>query len=733
MRSSIGSGRASVIAAFAIPIGCVLAMPGTSHAQTRLPGIVIDTPSPIAAAPPASGAPPITTEIVPAGTTVVIDDSFASVTVVPGPTILSNPGSTITDSLDQRPGIWGSTFAPGASRPIIRGLDTYRVRVQHDGIGTHDVSELSEDHATPIDPNSAEQVEVVRGPATLRYGSQAIGGVVSVKSNRIPMFVPPKGWMGEIKGGLSSVDDGRDGSFSVTAGANGFVVHADGFRRLTENYETPRGTVDNSFVDSHGFGLGLSYVWSKGFLGVSFSRIKSLYGIPGAEEEHHEGEEEHDEEHHTHKPVIDLVQNRVQVKGEWRLKAHGIDAFRMWLGWTDYAHDEVIEEDGERLVGTRFTNKEFEGRFEVQHMPIMTGFGQLRGAAGIHTGRSRKSGVAVDEPIAGLLDPAETVTVAAFVFEELRVSQALRYQAAVRVERTTVDGSGIAFDPVNPEASPDVTKKAGFTPVSGSIGALYELPAGIVLSVTGQYVERAPAAGELFSKGVHEATGTFEIGNSDLDKEKAVTAEIGLRRAKGRFRFDSSVYYARYFGFIYKDLDGRGCGETLASCGTEDDLALVTFQQRDATFYGLEIAASYDVAPIWRGVWGIDGRYDFVRAQFVNGENVPRIPPHRVGAGIYYRDVAWFARLGMIHAFEQDKIGVNEVETPGYTLVSAELSYTTKLEQTRSLSPDPVFTLGIKGTNLTDDVVLNHASFKRREEILLPGASVRVFGSLRWQ
>lgn len=710
---------------------------GTSYAQTRLPGIVIDTPSPIAATPPASpapqttAAPTITPDIVPAGIIVIIDDSFSSVTVVPGQTVLSNPGSTITDSLDRKPGIWGSTFAPGANRPIIRGLDTYRVRVQFDGIGSHDVSELSEDHAVPIDPHSAEQVEVVRGPATLRYGSQAIGGVVSVKSNRIPMFVPPKGWMGEIKGGLSSVDEGRDGSFSVTAGARGFVVHADGFRRLAEDYDTPLGTVDNSFVNSHGFGLGMSYVWSKGFIGISFSRIKSLYGIPGAEEEHEE--EEHEEEHHAHKPVIDLVQNRIQVKGEWRLKAHGIDAFRMWLGWTDYAHDEVIEEDGAKLVGTRFTNKEFEGRFEVQHLPIMMGLGQLRGAAGVHAGRNTKRGFAVDEPVDGLLDPAKTVTVAGFLFEELRVSKALRYQAAVRVERTTVDGTGIAFDPLNPGASPEVTKKAGFTPVSGSIGALYELPAGIVLSLTGQYVERAPAAGELFSKGVHEATGTFEIGNPNLEKEKAATAEIGLRRAKGQFRFDASLFYARYFGFIYKELDGRGCGETLATCGVEDELALVTFQQRDATFYGLELAASYDVAPIWRGVWGIDGRYDFVRAQFATSENVPRIPPHRIGAGIYYRDKALFARFGMLHAFEQDKIGLNEIETPGYTLVSAEISYTTKLGTARSLTPEPVFTIGIKGTNLTDDIVLNHASFKRREEIPLPGASVRVFGSIKWQ
>ena len=716
---------------FLVVLATATACASNALAQTALPGIVIDTPSPVAPSRPAL-PPTISASTVPAGTTVVIDDSFSSVTVIPEQDVLSNPGATITDSLDQKPGIWGTTFAPGANRPIVRGLDTYRVRVQFDGIGTHDVSDLSEDHAVPVEPHSAERIEVVRGPATLRYGSQAIGGVVNIKSNRIPMFVPPKGWLGEAKGGLSSVDNGRDGAFSVTAGSQGFVVHVDGFRRLSEDYDTPRGRVENSFVDNSGLGVGLSYVWSKGFIGISFSRVKSLYGIPGAEEEHGDDDDDHDEEH-SHKPVIDLEQKRVQVKGEWRIRSQGIQAFRMWLGWTDYVHDEVIEDEGETLVGTRFTNKAFEGRFEVQHLPILTGLGLLRGAIGFHAGTNKKRGFAVDEPVDGLLEPARTVTVAGFLFEELQLSQKLRLQGAVRIERTTVDGTGIIFNAAAPGASPEIDKKAGFTPVSGSIGALYKLPAGIVLSVTGQYVERAPAAGELFSKGVHEATGTFEIGNPDLDKEKALAAEIGLRRAKGRFRFDASLYYARYFGFIYKELDGRGCGETLASCGVEDELDLVTFQQRDATFYGLELAGSYDVAAIWRGVWGLDARYDFVRAQFENGENVPRIPPHRIGAGIYYRDKALFARFGLIHAFEQDEIGINEIVTPGYTLLSAELRYTTSLAAVGTLSPAPTFTIGIKGTNLANDVVLNHASFKRREEILQPGASVRVFGSIKWQ
>jgi iron complex outermembrane receptor protein len=698
-----------------------------ARAQMELPGIVVTAPSPIVKrrTQPAPRAPQPSSEPASADNQAeasppdmtVADDAFVAVTVTTAREFEANGGATITDTLQNKPGIAGSTFAAGANRPIIRGLDNFRVRVQENGIGSQDVSAISEDHAVPIDPFAADRVEVVRGPATLRYGSQAIGGVVAVENERIPTFVPRNGISSEIRGGFSSVDDGRNGGFSVTAGGNGFVVHADGFNRRTDDYDTPHGRQANTFVDSEGFSVGTSYVWNSGFVGVAFTRYSSLYGIPGNEAL-------------EARPRIDMTQDKVQSKGEWRIRDYGIEAIRYWFGASDYAHNEVIfeEADGRDIVGTRFTNKEQEGRIEVQHLPVGTALGELRGAIGAQWGHRKVAGVAVDEPVDALLDPATTSTVAGFIFEELQLTRQLRLQSAARVEQSRVNGQGLLdfSDPSNPTA---FAGERSFTPVSGSVGLLYELPLGLVARLTGQYVERAPDAAELFSKGVHEATGTFEIGNPLLGKEAAKTIEIGLKRAKGEFRFDASLYYSKFDGFIYKQLTGVQCGDTLASCGVDDELSQVQYQQRDATFYGAELAAQYDIAPIWRGVWGIDGQYDFVRAEFSNGENVPRIPPHRLGGGIYYRDLNWFARAGVLHAFEQDKIGTEEIVTPGYTLVSAELSYTTKLEQGPGWASE--MTIGIKGENLADDVVLNHASFKRREDVLLPGANVRLFGSIK--
>jgi iron complex outermembrane receptor protein len=735
-------------------------------ATTELPAIEVTTPSPVAKpkkarasstgqgvsqqaqSAPAPAAPLPGTELD------FSSEEFVSVTTASEREISATSGVTLTDTLATKPGIVGSTFAPGANRPIIRGLDSYRVRTQENGIGTHDVAAISEDHAVPIDPNLADRVEVVRGPATLRYGSQAIGGVVAVENERIPTFIPDGGINAAIKGGLTSVDDGEDSAFRVTAGSKetGFAIHADGFKRHAEDYDTPRGRELNTFADSEGGSIGASHVWNDGFVGVAFAHIESVYGIPG--EEAQEGVV----------PRIDMEQDKVLARGEWRVRDYGLEAVRFWFGASDYAHDELAmhdhgeeedhdahedeHEEGGFSLGSRFTNTEQEARIEVQHAPVATALGVANGAVGVQLGNRETRGQSFEGE--SLLEPVETQSVAAFWFEEIDLSRNLRFQAATRIENTTVDGTGwSSFEGEvhgdHGHFTPETFQgERSFTPVSGSLGFLYQLPFQTVARLTGQYVERAPDAAELFSKGMHEATGTFEVGNPYLDVEKATTAEVGLKKATGAFRFDASAYYTRYNGFIYRELQGLSCGG--AAEGGEFDCAaaghdeeegeghdheeevfdLVFFRQRDANFYGFEAAAQYDVAAIWRGVWGIDGQYDFVHAKFDDGGYVPRMPPHRLGGGLYYRDANWFARAGVLHAFEQDKIGDDEeLTTPGYTLVSAELAYSVPGD-----ARNPGYTIGLKGENLADDEVLNSASFKRREGVLEPGASVRLFGSI---
>ena len=724
------------------------AFPHCATAQIQLPGIVVTAPSPVQRARPkvqprpATAPRPATPQPVqaaPPPETLPIDaDSFATVTVVTGAEIEAQAAPNLADALAQRPGIAASTFAPGASRPIIRGLDSYRVRTQENGIGTHDVAALSADHTVPIDPFAAEKVEIIRGPATLRYGSQAIGGVVYVSNGRIPEAMPKDGFSAVVTGRFNPMDGAHDGGFKVATGAGNIVLYADAFRRQADDYDTPLGRQPNSFVSSSGQSLGMSYVWADGYVGASYTRYQSFYGSPGAEAE-------------DERPRIGLGQDKVQSRGEWRVRDYGIDAVRYWFGTTRYGHNEIVAEAHDDhfhdIIGSRFTNRENEARVEIQHLPVSSALGIFSGALGVHWNEKRVHGFPVDEPVDGLLDPAARArSIAAFWFEELQVTRQLRLQAAARIESTKANGTGVEIEDHGDHQHYHVEDRSrSMAPKSASLGMLYQLPLGVVARLTGQYTERAPDVAELFSKGVHHAMGTFEIGNPDLKIESARTIELGFKRTQGAFRFDATAFHTRYNSFIFRRFTGVTCGGTLDTCGgdhgdddddhghSHGDVDQLVFAQRDATFSGVELSANWDVLPIGRGVLGVQGQYDFVNAKFASGGYVPRIPPHRLGAGVYYRDANWFARVFALHAFDQDKVARDdEKDTPtdGYTMLSADLSYTFALEpQAGRITPQ--MTIGLRGENLLDQEIRNHVSFKK-DEVLQPGRTIRLYGVVRF-
>ncbi len=329
-----------------------------------------------------------------------------------------------------------------------------------------------------------------------------------------------------------------------------------------------------------------------------------------------------------------------------------------------------------------------------------------------------------------MLAPTNTRTAAAFLFNELAFTPATRMQLALRIEQARVTGTASSFpaDYLGPTLPVEFGATRNFTPMSASLGFLQNLPFGFVGSITGQYVERAPRAQELFSKGPHEASGTFEIGNPNLRKEAATTFEIGLRRAQGPWRVDASAYYTRFSGFIYKRLTGVTCGDDFASCGTGGtDFQQIVFSQQDATFTGAELRSQYDIGELGSGTIGVEGQYDFVRARFADGTNVPRIPPYRLGGGLYWRDANWFARMTLLHAFAHTETAPNETRTAGYNLLNAELSYRMALRGTAFKE----MTVGLTGTNLLNEDIRNSVSF-RKDEVLMPGRTVRFFTTVKF-
>ena len=720
--------------------GAVLTgVPGTvlsARAQeaATLEEISVTSVSPIQGRPAAPAAPSPAVPFARAAEVLpVVTNTFSPVTVIPQDRIARDQPRTLGDALADRPGISASTYAPGAaSRPIIRGLDNARVRIQENGIVNGGVSDLGEDHAVPVNPLNASRIEVIRGPATLRYGSGAIGGVVSAENNQVPTFIPARGITGQVTTGYTTVDNGRLGAASVDAGANGIAVHADGFATATDSYAIPGGIQRNSATETQGGSVGISAIGDRGFLGISYSHFNALYQIPGGEAE-------------EARTRLNPNQDRVLARGEYRPLEGPFEVLRFWAGGSVYRHEEIgfghshghddhdhdhdHAHEGPAGEGVQaiFKNREVEARVEAQHVPVFTALGTLTGAVGVQTSRR-----VLNSQLESFLPPTESRVLAAYLFEELAVGGGLRFQAAGRIEGDRLNSIATQFPgsylPTDGDPfSYALTRR--FAPKSASIGALQDLPYGFVASLNGSYVERAPTGPELFSQGPHHASATFEIGDPTLRLERARTAEISLRRADGPLRLDATGYVTRYTGFIFRRDTGNRCDDDFGSCGSGDELRQIVYSQANASFYGAEIGAQLDLFPVGDGWAGIEAQYDFVRARFDDGSFVPRIPPHRLGGGAFVRANGWFARINLLHAFDHTEIAPFETTTPGWNDLRAELAYTQALDP--AVYGATEVTLGLQGRNLLDDDIRNSASFKK-DEILLPGRNLRLFLTARF-
>ncbi|MGC2822810.1 MAG: TonB-dependent receptor [Pseudolabrys sp.] len=722
-----------------------------SHAQTALPQVDVTVASPIARRAPVRPAPaqpgptqptatPTPTPETLQGTIPIVTDQFATITVVPNAELRRNGASTLGDLLFEKPGITGSSFAPGASsRPIIRGLDVNRVRIQENGTGANGASDLGEDHFVPVDPLTSNQVEVIRGPATLRFGSQAIGGVVEATNNRIPTYIPDRGISAEFRGAGTSVDSGVDGAALLDAGAGNFAMHADVFGRTAQDYRVPNypyltppnpadapnatqpgnfnGRQPNSAMQSNGESVGASYIFKEGFLGLAVTENGTLYHIPGID----------GEDHNTR---IDAHQTKLMSKGEWRSPSAVIDVIRFWGGLTDYKHNELglADDTNPASDGIRqtFTNKEQEGRVEAQLVPFDLRFAALTTAVGIQTGHQQLTAPSPDN--AGLWDPNSNWRVASYMFNEFKFNEFTKAQIAGRIEQVSLSGFGRSFDAAGTMTSTPASPS--YTPMSVSMGLIQKFAWNLVGSITAQYIERAPKPAELFSGGPHDATNTFDKGNPNLKIEAAQSVEVGLRRANGPFRFEATAYYTRFNGFIFRQLTGNTCNGDTGECGPGvGDLNEAFYAQADAIFRGAEFQSQWDIWPVANGFVGIENQFDVVRATFTNGSNVPRIPPMRVGGGLYWRNDAWFARVRLLHAFAQNDIApVGETPTPGYDDLRAEVSYTWKQAKPKRDELSEM-TFGLVGTNLLNQDIRNSVSYTK-DQVLLPGVSARLFARL---
>ncbi|URI15992.1 TonB-dependent receptor domain-containing protein [Brevundimonas albigilva] len=621
------------------------------------------------------------------------DAVVSNVAVLAGDDLVHRREATLGDTLNGLPGVSSDTFGGGASRPVIRGQTAPRVKVLTDGSALMDASEVSPDHAVGGEPLLLDRVEILRGPSALLYGGGAIGGAVNLIDKKVPTAVPANGGEGVAEVRLGSADNEEAAVAGLTAGGNGFAVRVEAATRSTDDYEIPDGdedVLDGSFNSSSTGTLGLSWIGSRGYLGAAFTEQRSEYGLPGHsheyedchphgsslhcgghdhDEDDHDHDHDHDHEHeHEHVPTVDLVSRRVDVRGELRDPFAGVERIRFRGGYTDYQHDEI--DDG--TVATTFSNTGYDARLEVQHAPVAG----LRGVIG---GQVSRSDFAADG-LESFVQPSETETAAVFLLETYDLGD-WNLEGALRQEWQTSRVPGGTPASRYPERD--------FQPFSASVGASWRFAPDYALSLSVARSQRSPNVQELYARGVHLATNTYEMGSADLDEETVVSAELGIKKTRGDTTFAASAYRYAYDGYIYAD-----------TLDQFEDFRLIQYTQADATFTGVEGEATHRFAPgLSATVFG-----DYVQAELDDGGDLPRIPAARLGARGDLVQGPWSGSLEYIRVFEQDRIADYETTTPGYDMVNATAAYDFDLGPVGAQ-------VYVRGTNLLDERALNHASF----------------------
>ncbi|MDB6152725.1 MAG: TonB-dependent receptor [Chthoniobacteraceae bacterium] len=605
---------------------------------------------------------------------------------------------TLGETLSGAAGVSSTYFGPAASRPIIRGLGGDRIRILQNGNNTIDASATSVDHAVSFDPVSVESIEVVRGPAALLYGSNAIGGVVNVLDNRIPNEPAGAPLRGSLESRYGSANTERGGAFTLEGGIRGFNWHLEGYKRAANDLQIPgfarssrlrereplapggkeaRDVLPNSDLRIEGLLGGTSYAWNEGYFGVAYSGFHTNYGTVAERD-----------------VTIDMEQRRWDLRGAFIAPFSQVKAIKYSVGLSSYGHTEF---EG-ALAGTIFENEGFDGRVELTHEKI----GLLEGTIGYQTEKSRFSALGTE----AFLPPVETVAGSAFIFEEIAF-EPFRAQFGMRYDHISVDSeSSPGFGPGRDRV---------FDNVSSSTGLIYTPAQGYAIALSTAFTQRAPTYQELFANGPHLATNAFEIGNANLRTEKALSIDFSLRKNRGSVTGAVSVFYNRFADFIGQFSNGE------VAAGEEDDLPLSVYKSTSANFFGGEAEVTFHLlSPVTSETIGtskegatparpllleLELKADYVQAtDSITLDPLPRIPPFRTSAALNLQYERFSAGLEGQYVARQNRTSDFELPTDSYFLINASIGCRVALGKAEA-------TLYLRGVNLTNEDARLHTSF----------------------
>jgi iron complex outermembrane receptor protein len=618
------------------------------------------------------------------------DQMVVPISILNGRELSLKRENTLAETLNSIPGVSNSSFGPSVGRPMIRGMDSDRIKILQNGINNLDASNLSFDHGVSIDPLIIEQIDVIRGPATLLYGGGAVGGVVNAIDHRIPKEkLEGITGRGEVRYGGANLE--QSNAAVVDVGTGNFVMHFDAYNRDAKNLRIPGNAVSNrkrdtqswntetgaygaygnnhgtnrlinSYSESKGGAIGASMIFDRGYAGVSYAKHQTKYGSP------------------LESAVsIDMDSDRFDFASEMRDLGSFFDRAKFRAAYTDYIHKEI--EGG--AINTTFKNQGVEGTFELGHQPVLG----IKGIVGAQFENGKFQALGAE----AFVPSSKTNSQSVYLYEELPIDKH-KVTFGLRHGQHDVDSKG---------GGDFIAANKNFKTNNSAIGGLYTLNSQWSLTGNLSHNERAPSYFELYANGVHAATGTYEQGQANLKIEKSNGLDGQIRWKSGQDSLTFGAYYTKFSNYI-------GLRSTVNETTTDDGTYKISqFSGIKAEFKGVELEGKAMLTDYIQ----FNVRGDYVDAKDkTNGGYVPRISPLKLGAGLKYEFDRFGARLDVLHAFKQDRVASNynyqgnkELIADAYTNISMMATY--KLPTQLNLE---AFT---RANNLLDEEIREHASF----------------------
>lgn len=614
------------------------------------------------------------------------------VTILENRDLLYKIQPTIGETLSSEVGIRSTYFGPNASRPVIRGLEGNQITILQNGVSNIDASAVSVDHNVAIDPLTVKKIEIIRGPSALLYGSKAVGGVINIINNRIPNKPISNIITGNTDIRYNSANNEKSGSAVLEGGFGSYAWHINGFSRSTDNVEIPsfareknlrqseplasneneiKNKLQNSQSDSKGGSVGVSKFFDNGYFGASLTSYDSDYGVVAEPD-----------------VTIDMKQQRFDIAGQYNKSANYLKEVNYKFGVSDYEHTEF---EGVN-IGTVFKNRGYDSRIELIHEKL----GILGGVIGVQSARNEFSASGEE----AYLPSSTTQNNSIFILEEVDLDK-ITLQVGGRAEYQNIDVDK-DVDYISSNSRDDLTG-------SGSIGFVYDFTDEYSSAFSLSYTQRAPNSQELYSKGNHIATGSYEIGNENLDIQKSHGVDISFKKKSDNLSGEVNLFYNRFQDFI----------TLLRASGSdpESGFPIYNFVNLPAEFFGAEFKSNFLAFDNNSHKINVEFRGDYVEARNKKtGEPLPRISPARVGASIIYDYQKIGFKLDGDYNFAKNHISQYETKTDGYLMLNAITSYNLDIGKTSAI-------LYLKGSNLLNEEARNHVSFLK-DRAPLAGRSI---------